>query len=246
MPSYSCPKGHASMEADFCSECGARINGAPEPPALSPANKVGLGDCPECGAPRMSDHTNFCEVCGYNFSTNKPASVPPPSTPAVTPDAPAAPPVAAETAPAPSPPIPETASTPVSVPAPPPMPAPPPVWTLVVAVDPSLREEGSPEPPQGVGPFTIRLEKPVNLIGRKSESRGIFPEVPLNFDDAVSHRHALLNCQPDGTLVFRDIGSANGTRRNGKELSPMTDQALEDGDRLELGHWTRIEVKAVR
>jgi hypothetical protein len=237
MPSYSCPKGHASTESDFCSECGARINGAPESPPVSPVNKVGLADCPECAAPRMSDHSNFCEVCGYNFLTSTPGEAPPPVTPAVAPPPPAVPP-------APEPP----AAPPVVdvAPAVPVVAAPPPVWTLFVTVDPTLREEGSPEPPQGVGPFTIKLEKAVNLIGRKSESRGVFPEVPLNFDDAVSHRHALLNCQPDGTLVFRDIGSSNGTRRNGKDLPPLTDQPIEDGDRLELGHWTRIEVKAVR
>jgi hypothetical protein len=217
MSTYSCPKGHASTEADFCSECGARIQGAPEAHPASPLNKKGLGDCPECTAPRMSDHSNFCEVCGYNFVTNTPgAAVPtPPPAPVVAPTPPPAPPAAPQT------------------------------WTLTVTVDPSLREAGSPEPPQGVGPFTIMIEKPVNLIGRKSESRAVFPEIPLNFDDAVSHRHALLNYNPDGALIFRDIGSANGTRRNGKDLEPMTDHPLADGDRIELGHWTRIEVKAV-
>ena len=242
MSSHPCPKGHASTESDFCSECGARINGAPEAVPQSPVNKVGLGDCPECAAPRMSDHSNFCEVCGYNFVTNQPGQAPPPVTPAAAPPAP-------EPAPPPPPPAP-AAPAPIASPAPPPSPAAAATatagaWTLLVCVDPSLREEGSPEPPEGVGPFTFKLDKPVNLIGRKSESRGIFPEVPLNFDDAVSHRHALLNCQPDGTLVFRDIGSSNGTRRNGKDLPPLTDQPLQDGDRLELGHWTRIEVKAV-
>jgi pSer/pThr/pTyr-binding forkhead associated (FHA) protein len=41
----------------------------------------------------------------------------------------------------------------------------------------------------------------------------------------------------------RDIGSANGTRLNGKDLEPLTDTVLKDGDELTLGHWTRLSVK---
>jgi pSer/pThr/pTyr-binding forkhead associated (FHA) protein len=116
---------------------------------------------------------------------------------------------------------------------------------VVVTVDPSLREPGSPEPPAGVGPFTIPLDKQATLIGRRSESRAIFPEIPLNFDDAVSHRHALLQRGDGGTLALRDIGAANGTRLNGKDVEPMVDKPLQDGDEITLGHWTRITVKAV-
>jgi hypothetical protein len=118
-------------------------------------------------------------------------------------------------------------------------------WLVVVAVDPSLRETGSPEPPAGVGPFTIPLDKPISMIGRKSASRAIFPEIPLDYDDAVSHRHALLERGADGRLVLRDIGAANGTRLNGKDVAAMVDQPLKDGDQITLGHWTRITVKAV-
>jgi pSer/pThr/pTyr-binding forkhead associated (FHA) protein len=115
----------------------------------------------------------------------------------------------------------------------------------VVAVDPSLREAGSPDPPAGFGPFMIQLDKPVSMIGRRSDSRAIFPEIPLNYDDAVSHRHALLQRGDDGTLVLRDIGASNGTRLNGKDVEPMLDTPLKDGDEITLGHWTRITVKAV-
>jgi pSer/pThr/pTyr-binding forkhead associated (FHA) protein len=103
-----------------------------------------------------------------------------------------------------------------------------------------------PEPPAGVGPFTIPLDKPVSLIGRRSDSRAIFPEIPLNYDDAVSHRHALLQRGDDGTLVLRDLGASNGTRLNGKDVEPLVDKALRDDDQITLGHWTRIAVKAVR
>jgi len=118
-------------------------------------------------------------------------------------------------------------------------------WRVVVSVDPSLWEEGSPEPPAEVGPFDISLDKPVNLIGRRSPARGIFPEISLNHDEAVSHRHALIERGPGGGLILRDIGASNGTRLNGKDLEPMRDAQLKDGDQITLGHWTRITVKAV-
>ena len=68
------------------------------------------------------------------------------------------------------------------------------------------------------------------------------PEIPLDFDDAVSSRHATLTVQPDGQLVLRDIGSSNGTMYNGIELKPMQDYPLRNGDSFTLGHWTRITV----
>jgi pSer/pThr/pTyr-binding forkhead associated (FHA) protein len=92
---------------------------------------------------------------------------------------------------------------------------------------------------------TIKLAKPVNLIGRKSEKRGILPEIPLDVDDAVSHRHALLSCGDDGSLTLRDIGSSNGTRLNAVDVKPLVDITLNDGDQITLGRWTRLTVKAV-
>jgi pSer/pThr/pTyr-binding forkhead associated (FHA) protein len=93
--------------------------------------------------------------------------------------------------------------------------------------------------------MTIKLAKPVNLIGRKSEKRAILPEVSLDLDDAVSHRHALLTCGDDGSLTLRDIGSSNGTRLNAADVQPLIDIALHDGDQITLGRWTRLTVKAV-
>jgi pSer/pThr/pTyr-binding forkhead associated (FHA) protein len=81
------------------------------------------------------------------------------------------------------------------------------------------------------------------LIGRRSEKRGVMPEISLDADDAVSHRHALLNRTPDGGLQVRDVGSSNGTRLNGTDLVPLTDMPLKDGDQLIVGHWTRIAVR---
>lgn len=212
---FTCPKGHPSTEPDFCSECGAKIQGAKSAPAVPSAN----GKCPDCSADRAADGSVFCEVCGYNFATGAHGEVP--VAPA---NAQAAPPEEEPAAP----------------------PTPPKGWTATVTVDPSLREPDSPAPPASVEPFTVSLDKPVSLIGRKSESRAVFPEIALNFDAAVSHRHALLERVDGGALVLRDIGAANGTRLNGKDVPSLVDTPLNDGDEITLGYWTRIVVQAVR
>jgi hypothetical protein len=229
MDAYTCPKGHQSTESDFCSECGSRIGAPPVSSAATAAPAAAAPqaageNCPDCGTARAADGGIFCEVCGYNFASGAHGEI------AVAHAAPAAP------AAAPADPAPQSPAAA----------APPAGWTIVVAVDQSLREAGSPDPPAGVGPYTLPLDKPISLIGRRSESHAIFPEIPLNYDAAVSHRHALLQVLDDGSLVLRDLGAANGTRLNGKDVEPMVDQPLRNEDQITLGHWTRITVKAVR
>ena len=41
-------------------------------------------------------------------------------------------------------------------------------------------------------------------MGRTSQARAIHPEISLDFDDAVSSRHAILTLAADGSLVLRD------------------------------------------
>ena len=204
MPTYTCPKGHNSTEQDFCSECGAKIQGAPQSTRESASDVPSAPPCPDCGAPRTDTSSNFCEICGYNYSTGAHGQPPPP---------------------------------------PPPPPPAPKQWTVVVAVDPSLRDPEGPEAPADLEPVSIPLDKPVSLIGRRSDKRGILPEIPLDQDDAVSHRHALLSRGDNGTLVLRDIGSSNGTKLNGTDVKPLADTVLHDGDQITLGRWTRITVK---
>lgn len=224
MDTYICPKGHTSTEADYCSECGAKINGASAAVA-SQANAGVAETCPECGAPREQSDVTFCEICGYNFITGARGEIPMPEN--------TAPPalVSVEE-------IPEALSVPLHTA--------PQGWELTVTVDPTLREPGSPEAPEGLGPFVFSLTESVSLIGRRSETRAIFPEIPLTHDDAVSHRHALLQLTPDKALLLRDIGASNGTRVNGQEIAPMADHSLGDGDQITLGHWSRIRVRAIR
>ncbi len=232
MSSYACPKGHESTESDFCSECGAKIpaNGATPASAIAGTQAC----CPDCGTVRLSGETVFCEICGFNFETGAHGEIPVSDHAAV---------------PAPNvPPATQPADVPPALEIAPDAPAEPLVtntgWTLIVTVDPALREAGSPPPPADTGPFTFDLKKDLNLIGRTSQSRAIFPEVALDFDDAVSHRHALLNSLDGGKLTLRDIGSSNGTRLNGHDVEPLTDVELHPGDELTLGHWTRVAVKA--
>jgi hypothetical protein len=116
-------------------------------------------------------------------------------------------------------------------------------WEVSISVDPTLKTAESPEPPANFTPSTLLLLGESYLIGRRSDKRGIFPEISLDGDDAVSHRHALLTRSADGGLSVRDVGSSNGTRLNGADLVALTDTALKDGDSITVGHWTRIGIR---
>jgi pSer/pThr/pTyr-binding forkhead associated (FHA) protein len=88
-------------------------------------------------------------------------------------------------------------------------------------------------------------------IGRRSSSRGINPDIDLTGppeDPGVSHLHAVLILQPDGTLSIVDVGSSNGTTVN-DDKSPLranTPRALSTGDKIHLGAWTTITVRVDR
>ena len=250
MSIYNCPKGHASTEPDYCSECGAKIQGVLQLAlATNPHNSTvpqaapAVVNCPDCNAPHEPDSGDFCEICGYNFVTGGHGEVPPVPimpTPAVETIKQATTngtsvgtstshdPLTPRSTPA------ETAEATAVV------------LEVVATIDVSLRDEGSPLPPTTQPPITFRLDKESNLIGRYNDRRGIYPEVALDFDDAVSHRHALLNRQPDDSFIVRDIGSTNGTTLNGVELAAMVDTPIKDGDELTLGHWTRLTIKVLR
>jgi len=191
-----CPKGHDSVDSDFCSVCGAKIVTAP--PAGSPE------PCPDCGGARHAPESVFCEDCGYNFTSGEHGE---PKSPNALP-----PPVLVE-------------------------------WEIAISVDLTLKTAESPEPPAEFQPSSKLLMGDSYLIGRRSDKRGVFPEISLDADDAVSHRHALLNRTPEGGLCVRDVGSSNGTRLNGSDVTPLTDIPLKDGDQLTVGHWTRIAVR---
>jgi diguanylate cyclase (GGDEF)-like protein len=52
-------------------------------------------------------------------------------------------------------------------------------------------------------------------------------------DDGVSRRHAEIRFSSDGTVQLADLGSRNGTFRNGERLSGNA--FLQDGDKIQVG-----------
>lgn len=126
------------------------------------------------------------------------------------------------------------------------MPAVPGRWEVVVNVDPSLDTDPDPatpcptEEPERVFP----LDFAENLIGRRSDRKDIHPEIPVN-DPGVSHRHAKLLRQPDGSFLLLDVGSTNGTQLNGVDVLPGVRTPLTEGDQIVVGCWTRILLRRI-
>jgi hypothetical protein len=113
---------------------------------------------------------------------------------------------------------------------------------LVMAVDPALNGEPNPDAPADLAPQTFTLFDRENLIGRGGADLRV--QVPVQADPGVSRRHAVVTRRPDGAVVVRDLGSANGTAVNGRELKPQEEVALKPGDALGIGAWTRLTLVA--
>lgn len=256
MATYQCPKGHASTDLNYCSECGARIGAStisrttPAGAAPSPGTEV----CPNCQTARAPG-ARFCEVCRYDFasgsSTRQEVSsptgtatmgAPPGASPAdqsadqsadqanaanAADSAPSAVGAASALAAAGS------AST-----------APAPRLNVVVVTDPSLAEDedmrmkGPPNAPELV--FPLDLDE--TLVGRRSDAKKIFPEIDIS-DPGVSHRHLKLLRQPDGGFAALELGSANGTTLNGVALKAGLLTPVAAGDELIVGMWTRLQLR---
>ncbi|HEX5404338.1 MAG TPA: FHA domain-containing protein [Pseudonocardiaceae bacterium] len=214
----SCPAGHDSTSTDFCDVCGLAMGGAaPTPaPTVVTAPELPAELCPECGEPRTG---RFCEGCSYDFVAGA----------SRTPVAPAPAPVAA---------------VPVSTNG----------WSAVVTADreyfDAVRQQDGPDVPTISFPvycpdrqFSLTGEQ--IRIGRMSRSRGLTPEIDLTGppqDPGVSHLHAVLLAQADGTWVVVDPGSTNGTTLN-DDLEPIANDVpvpVRDGDRIHVGAWTTI------
>jgi FHA domain len=84
-------------------------------------------------------------------------------------------------------------------------------------------------------------------IGRRRHSTGESPDIDLSVppeDPGVSHQHAVLVQQPDGSWAVVDQNSTNGTTLNGGEepIQPYVPIPLNDGDRVHVGAWTTIRI----
>ena len=82
------------------------------------------------------------------------------------------------------------------------------------------------------------------LIGRRSKSKGIEPEIDLGDprDPGVSRQHAKLVPGPDGTWTVVDLSTENGITVNGRDVPSGDSVPLRPGDRIHLGAWTRITI----
>ncbi len=78
------------------------------------------------------------------------------------------------------------------------------------------------------GEATHELTDEVVTVGRLADNT-------LQIDDAsVSSHHAQLSQQGDD-YVLQDLGSTNGTRYNGKPVTPDEEHRLQDGDVIRFG-----------
>ncbi|MFF4348640.1 FHA domain-containing protein [Streptomyces sp. NPDC001530] len=85
-------------------------------------------------------------------------------------------------------------------------------------------------------------------IGRRRHSTGDTPDIDLSVppeDPGVSHQHAVLVQQPNGSWAVVDQNSTNGTTVNGGEepIQPFVPVPLQDGDRVHVGAWTTITIR---
>ena len=266
-----CPKcGAQSATTDYCDQCGAALDvaagaagaaggadpgapaaGAPSasasgpgrpgpsptatPSSVSASSAAPEERCPQCDAPRAALEL-FCEHCGYDFVSGTMPALPASSRSG---------PVASSGS------LASAGSGSASSLADPVASAPGErlAWELEVSVDParwqanaSLRGDES----MPTGTTLIPLVTATALIGRRSDSRSIRPEVDtasLTNDPAVSHRHAQLTRQDDGHWVLADLGSANGTTVGGVDIVGAP-QSLAPGDVIAVGAWTVVTVRA--
>jgi len=126
-----------------------------------------------------------------------------------------------------------------------PAPAPPTnrLWEAVITVDASLDTDPDPEIPCPVDDpeRSFPLDLTESLVGRRSQSRGVFPAIALS-DPGISHRHLMIYRDASGSLAVADLGSTNGTYLNGASdpLQAGVKTAVGPSDRVEIGRWTRI------
>ncbi|WP_336085652.1 FHA domain-containing protein [Nocardia sp. SSK8] len=87
------------------------------------------------------------------------------------------------------------------------------------------------------------------LIGKRSTSQGIVPEIDLGIapaDLGVSRAHAMIRVDETGALTVTDLGSTNGTSLDGAEspIIPQVAITVRDGSRIHVGGWTTIAITA--
>lgn len=118
-------------------------------------------------------------------------------------------------------------------------------WTAVVAADRAHFDSVSSADEELVFPAGQR-ERVVPLVDSDVHiGRSGAAEIDLTGDPGVSHRHAVLRGDPAGWTVT-DPGSTNGTTINDNPdaIAVDTPVPLRDGDRIHVGAWTTITIRA--
>jgi hypothetical protein len=119
-------------------------------------------------------------------------------------------------------------------------------WQAILSIDGSLYTEPDPNLPLPADPDRMfPLDLAENLIGRRSDRKDIHPEINVN-DSGVSHRHAKLTREQDGSFSLLDLGSTNGTRLNGADIEAGVSAPLKDGDQITMGYWSRLAIRGIR
>jgi len=254
MSTSTCPNGHASASPDYCDTCGAPMGSPVAPDPSSPSHSsstpvtsgprsssspasaavnAGSGStsptqtCPNCALANVADAL-FCEECGYDFTTG---TMPRAETPTNPLDLGAAPAQGA---------APNRVAPSLEV-----------EWVAEVWVDPDwYADQESDEPCPSAGlPVVVPLRTQSLLIGRRSQSRNINPDIECASDVGVSRRQAQLTTDGQRWWV-EDLQSSNGTYV-GAASGPLPTDALPPGqrrelaedDRIYIGAWTRIVVR---
>lgn len=240
--SSTCPAGHTSDSDDYCDVCGmpipttAATRLTPPPPTDAPTQAPAGQLCPNCSTQNVADAL-FCEQCGYDFTTGTmPRSAGPTSgAPAAAPDTPDASDLTPKTGPVAAPPDPDAVSG----------------WVAEVWIDPAWYEaQESPDalPSPGL-PTIVALHKKSILVGRKSRSRNIDPDIDCESDSGTSRRQAQLTT--DGRRWWvEDLQSANGTFVGAASDALPEDpipvgakRELDPDDRIYVGAWTRLVIR---
>jgi hypothetical protein len=125
-------------------------------------------------------------------------------------------------------------------------------WELVVFADRQYFEQVQAEGiefPVEAYERHFRLEGDRATIGRRSPSRGIYPDIDLSaapMDAGISHQHAILVRQ-DGSWAIVDPGATNGVFLNdGDEPLPRNQPIpLGEEDRVHIGAWTTLMLQRV-
>ena len=202
MSTSTCPNGHVTASPDYCDTCGAPMDQSPAPDAGKPSRSssaaapsgtdsggtaAGGGTaatqpCPNCAMANAADAL-FCEACGYDFTTG---TMPRPTAPTNALDL-DAPPAGA--------PVQESVAPAVAV-----------EWVAEIWVDPDwYADQDSDEPCPSAGlPVVVPLRTQSLLIGRRSKSRNIHPEIECASDVGVSRRPNIF--QPHGVQPVEHRG----------------------------------------